>query len=383
MPFTSGVFVNVFGATSAASGQIIQSAVWNNIHADYSAAFNQVMSQFLATSTNRNICWMNGGFEIWQRGAGSSASIPVAASTTLYTADRWYLTTGANQASVVSAQPGLIDESNLCGRIQKNSGQTGTTLLTFGYPLDTDELYRLRSNFATVSFRVRAGANWSPTSGTLTCALYVGTGAVTKRGAGFTGETTIFTIATNLTPGGAAILIVGAAGVAIPINVTQGEIQFTWTPVGTAGAADYFEIDDLELDANISTNFTQTSYDRLSFPEMLSGCKRHYQKSFLYSTVPAAGGGNSNELRRMHGGAGTRGALFWILPVEMRRHPDFNSYHPTTATSSNWLNVTGGTAAVATVATAAGDSKGVLVLHSSLNADQVVSIHMDAGAEIV
>ena len=41
----------------------------------------------------RNVLRANGGLEVWQRGAGASASIAAAASTTAYAADRWYIKT--------------------------------------------------------------------------------------------------------------------------------------------------------------------------------------------------------------------------------------------------------------------------------------------------
>jgi hypothetical protein len=52
-------------------------------------------------AAGRNIL-INGDCEVWQRGAGGSASIAVAASTTAYTCDMAYLTANANEASVVS-----------------------------------------------------------------------------------------------------------------------------------------------------------------------------------------------------------------------------------------------------------------------------------------
>ena len=118
MPFSNFTFTNVSGATTAAPGQTVQSAVWNNIHTDYATALTMLMSQLGTTPTNKNVCWMNGGFEVWQHGAGSASSIALAASTTLYTADRWYYTTGVNQASVVAAVTGLTDQSQLGGRVR-------------------------------------------------------------------------------------------------------------------------------------------------------------------------------------------------------------------------------------------------------------------------
>jgi hypothetical protein len=385
MPFTSGVFANVAGAITATPGQTIQSAVWNNIHTDYATAFNQLMGQLLGLNTNRNSLWMNGGFEVWQRGAGISSSIAVGAGVTAYTADRWYLTTGANQASIVSAQTGLSDRSRASCRVIRNSGQTGTTAMVFGYPLDEDEIFRLRGNKVSLNLLARAGANWSPASGTLVVSLYVGTGAVAKRGGGFTGETQVLTVSTNLTAGGSAVAITGQSSGVVPTNSTQGELQFTWTPVGTAGAADNIDLDDIQLESVTSANtWTAFQYDRLDFPTMLQGCKRHYTKTFEYGTAPAAGGGLNNALT-FYSQATARIGIFWQLSPEMRSNPTFLKFHPTTATSSNWLNFTAGATVSASIDTTnnAGATKGIFVYGLTAAAvDQFIYIHMSADAGI-
>ena len=238
MPFTNGVFANVVGATTAVAGDIIQSAVWNNIHGDYSTALNMLMGQMITSPSNRNIAWMNGGMEIWQRGSGATASIAVAASTTAYTSDRWYINTDTNEASTVSAQAGLVDESLLCARVQRNAAQTGTGGMTFGYPLDTDEILRMRGNIVNVSFRIRAGADWSPANGTISATLRVGTGAVAKVVSGFTNPTDPLTVSANLTT--STVLVQASGSAIVPLTATQAELFFFWVPVGTAGAADYF-----------------------------------------------------------------------------------------------------------------------------------------------
>lgn len=341
MPFnSSGVFVNVAGATSAATGQIIQSTVWNNIHADYSLAFNEVMGQMITTPSNRNLLWMNGGLEVWQRGAGSAASIAVAASSNLYTADRWYATTNANQDSVVSAQSGLADESQLCARVQRNSGQTGTSAMRFSFPLDTDEIFRGRGNFVSLSFRARAGANWSPASGTLSFNLFSGTGAspAKRGGTPYAGEVSVLSGTVNLTAGGAIVSTVVTGALIVPTNSTQMELQFFWTPVGTAGANDYVEIDDVQLEAHLSANdYVPTAYDRLPFSQMIAGCIRHYQKSFVYGQAPAYGATAIDTVQVQPQNT----SLFRIyiqLPVELRATAALNTYSPATATSSAWFN---------------------------------------------
>lgn len=382
MPFTNGVFANVSGATSAAAGQVIQSAVWNAIHADYSTALNMLMGQLINTPSQRNLAWMNGGFEIWQRGAGGSASIALAASTTAYTADRWYLATDANEASVVSAQTGLVDESLLCARVQRNAAQTGVGVMRFAYPLDSDEIAALRGNFVTLSFRARSGALFSPANGTIEIDLYVGTGAVAKRNSTpYTSETNPINASANLTTNTA--LISATSSVIIPTTTTQAEIQISWTPVGTAGATDYFEIDDVQIEAQLSPNtWTPTSYDRLDFPSMLAGCKRHYQKSFLYTVAPAAGGGLENAIT-VRTTASLALGMFWVMAPELRTDPVVNTYNPVTATSSAWLGINGTSLITASILATQVNTKGIFVFMGTLNASLgLYSIHADADAGI-
>lgn len=382
MPFTSGVFANVAGASSAAAGQIIQSAVWNNIHIDYSTALNQLMGQIVSSPSNRNILWMNGGLEVWQRGAGASASISLAASTTAYTADRWYLATDANQASVVSAQSGLSDESNLCARVQRTAAETGTNTMRFAYPLDTDEIVRCRGNIISLVFRIRAGASFSPTSGTLNILIYAGTGAVGKRsGTPYTSETTVISSSVNLTT--TTVLVSVTSAVVVPTNTAQMEIQFNWAPTGTAGATDYFEIDDVQLEPNLSANsWTPTNYDRIDFPTMLNGCLRHYYKSFGYNVAPAAGGGIEDALA--YRAAATAQIGFWLqFPRELRVTPGLTKYHPVTATGSNWYNFTASATVSASFNSTIGATKSIFVIGLTASAiDTVYLIHIAASAGI-
>lgn len=381
MPFTSGVFANVAGATSAASGQTIQSAVWNAIHADYSTALNQISTQVAGFTSFKNIMWMNGGLEVWQRGT----SVAVTASTTVYTADRWSLVAGANQASTISQQIGLTDQSQFCARVQRNSGQTGTTQMIFGYPLDTDEIIKLRGKFAFFRCVIRAGANWSPASGNITIELAYGTGAGPTQRASFSGLVQVInqTIALTTVSQGVAII-----STTIPITATQIQMSFLWTPVGTAGVNDYFEVDDVEIVAipsAVTADYLLDSFERLPFDRMLDGCKRHYQKSFSYEIAPASGNGIADSIKFYAQAAETFG--FWVVHIpELRTTAAFTKYHPTTATSSNWFNLQTGASSSATFATftSAESTKGVLIIASASvsNTANVMAIHYAASAGI-
>lgn len=376
MAFSGTVYTGPSGSTNAAPGQVVQSTVWNNINTDYATALTMLMSQLAANMTDRNILNANGGFEVWQRGAGASSSIAIAATTTAYTADRWYLTTLANQASVVSAQLGLSSNSILSARVLRNAAQTGVGVMTYGCPLDTDEIIRMRGKNVSLSFLAATGANWSPASGTLVVALYTGTGSVAKRGAGFTGEVSVLSISTNIAAGSAATAIAGESLVVVPTNATQAELQFTWTPVGTAGAADYIQLDDVELDAAYSSaDWTPMQFDRVPFDVQLAHCKRHFQKTFDYSVAPAQSGGFPGSISTLVQVAATRVACWWQYPVEMRVTGSNTTFNPAAA-SANWINASVSVSVVVSVdATLSQCTKGVFI-HSAATSSPAAGTNM-------
>lgn len=259
----------------------------------------------------RNIAIANGGFEIWQRGT----SIAVAASTTAYTADRWYIKTGANQASTVSRQTGNVVRSQYAARVQRDSGQTGTGAMYFAMPLDTDELVRLREKQAVLSFNVSAGANWSPTSGELTYKVYCGTGSVAKRGSSaYTGETNPISGTVNLSQGQSATVYSSAISSAIGSGITQAEIQFTWTPTGTAGANDWFQIDDVQIETVPTGTVTFSPIvERADTHFYLQRCRKMFRRQQGYSSYSPFGMGQAK--------SATQGVYIIPLDPEMRVTP--------------------------------------------------------------
>jgi len=139
-------------------------------------------------SFGRNIVGRNGGLEVWQRLVGAGTTIALGASTTAYTADGWYLLTNANQASTVTKVAGLVSQSRAAAKVQRNSAQTGVGVMSFAFPLDSDELFKMRGQQVIISFTAQPGANWSPANGTLTYQLEFGTGANPARTPGVAGS---------------------------------------------------------------------------------------------------------------------------------------------------------------------------------------------------
>lgn len=322
---------------------------------------------------------LNGDMSIWQRGAGGSASISVAASATAYSADRWYITTGANQAHVISQQAGLTDQSRWCARVKRTAAQTGTGAMVFGQPLTLDTLTAIRGKKVTISAQVRSGANWSPASGNLTMALYVGTGAEAKRGAGFTSETTVATVTTALSTSSAVTPISAASAAVVPTSATQAELQFTWTPVGTAGANDYVEIDEVQLELGS----VASPFERLMFADELARCLRFYQKTFPYQSAPVQG---INDLSGslvyfFPTGASGTAVYDWRPPVELRKAaPTYTTFNPITGSSADWRDVTNSTERTASTATNSSKSVSVSLAAGAANSNN--HIHMTVEGEI-
>jgi hypothetical protein len=381
---SSGTYAPASGALTAAPGQVVQSSVWDAIFTDIAGAFSEVGVGLVNLNGFRNILAANGGFEVWQRGAGSSASIAVNASTTAYTADRWYIATNANQASVVAATAGLTSGSNLAAKVTRNSGQTGIVTMAFGFPLDTDEIVRMRGQKISLSFVAKAGANWSPASGTLTCSLQTGTAAPTKLINGYSGLATAVTLAVNLTPGGTAVTTGGISVGTIPLTATQAEVAFTWTPVGTAGADDSFTIDDVMLSYDgINTNGFISAYERLPFGVMQVLCGLHYRKSFPYGVAPAQGAGLSGVAQLVTAGAVNTG--FWIqhYPVPLRTTAAYTTFNPSGASANAQdLSAVASLAVSLDGAGANSPTSNMIFVSAAAAANHIIAIHWQADAGI-
>ncbi len=377
MPFNGNVFTPVSGAESAAPGQVLSSTVWNAIFTDLASALTTVMTQTNTIPTFANVLSANGSFNIWQRGAGSTASFAVPASTTQYTADRWYITTGANQASTVAAATSFDSAAapaHAC-KVQRNAAQTGITSITFGYPLTTDEVVNLNGQRVSFSGLAKAGANWSPTSGTLTINLYVGTGTPQKRGGGFAGETNPLSISVNLAAGTTNSAISGTSTGTVATTSTQGELQVTWTPVGTAGGDDSITFDGFCLVPGTIV----TSFENLPFDYCLKQCKRFFRKSFPYNTPPSFGAGIIGCLSAISAASSQIGFYVQFESIEMYTTATMTTWHPT-ANSNGWLNNTSGVSVTSTLDVASQSAKGIGIFTAAnvTAANQVLYIHYSA-----
>jgi hypothetical protein len=219
---------------------------------------------------------INGGMDIWQRGT----SISLAASTGYangYSADRWDSFTNANQATTISRQA-TSDTTNLpfiqyCLRFQRNSGQTGVGTYGVYQSQETSNSIPFVGKTVTISFYARAGATLISSGGNvLTYQVRTGTGTDQNLLAGYTGSASPINTTATLTANWVRYQATGT----ISSSATEIGTSFEITPVGTAGASDYFEITGVQIEiGSIATNFTRTGGN---IQGEYSACQRYYQR---------------------------------------------------------------------------------------------------------
>ena len=213
---------------------------------------------------------LNSAFQVWQRGT----SISVAASTQPYTADRWQIQTGASVASTVSRQA-TADTTNLpniqyCARVQRNSGQTGTTGIAFAQNFESINSIPFSGKTVTFSFYARAGANYSAASNAL--AVYVISGTGTDQNVfvgGITGQSNFIASSATLTTTWQRFTFTGT----VSTTATQLIADLIYTPVGTAGANDYYEVTGVQLE--VGSTATAFNTYATTIQGELAACRRY------------------------------------------------------------------------------------------------------------
>jgi len=209
----------------------------------------------------------NGGFDVWQRGTSFSHT-----SGKNFICDRWWV----NPSSVggtQTRQSASLDGFNYALRIQRTSGQSGTGLVYLNTEMESADSMQFRGKKVTLSFYARKGANFSQSSSQLTSNLATGTGTDQTLQTGFTGGANVISQNNTLTTSWQKFTHTTSSVLASTVN--QIAVQFTHSPAGTAGAADYYEITGVQLEVGS----TATDFEHRSFGEELALCQRYYQKS--------------------------------------------------------------------------------------------------------
>lgn len=222
---------------------------------------------------------INSSFDIWQRGTSGT---PTSAATR-YVADRWetYRATYAAGLTVsrqTATDAALLPNIQYCMRIQRTAANATTGVISAAHALETINAVPLAGKTVTLSFYARAGANYSSASSALLVSVQTGTGtdqplgAATPIGAFATGAAAPVSETATLTTSWQRFSYSGT----IATSATQVGAVFTYTPVGTAGAADYFEITGVQLEQGGTATFFRRNAP--SIQAELAACQRYYTR---------------------------------------------------------------------------------------------------------
>jgi hypothetical protein len=237
---------------------------------DTNGTINLLTSSTLSYSAGKNAI-INGSFDIWQRGT----SVAVAAAAKTFTADRFWGARGTSVAGATVSRQSVSDTTNLptiqyCARVQRDSGNTSTQYIALTQDIETSNSIRFAGQSVTLTFYARKGANFSAASNALPVSVVTGTGTDQSLSTGYTGQATAFSGTATLTTTWQRFTFTGS----IAATATQIGIQPYYTPVGTAGAADYFEITGVQLElGSTATTFARTGS---GIQGELAACQRYY-----------------------------------------------------------------------------------------------------------
>ena len=249
---------------------------------------------------------LNSAMQIWQRGTS------IAITTSAYLADRWqgYRAVAGSTAS----RQATNDSTNLpfiqyCARVQRDSGNSALNPIFFAQTYETANSIPFAGKTVTMSFYARAGANYSSASSILGVQLYTGTGTDQNYITSFTGGTNAINTNSTLTTTWQRFTYTATLGA----TVSQLAVAFNYTPVGTAGAADFFEVTGVQIDIG-SVALPFRTYAGTIQGE-LAACQRYYASWNRDAAVSDAG------LCVGFASSTTSGRFYLALPVVMRTTP--------------------------------------------------------------
>lgn len=184
----------------------------------------------------------NGDFSKWSRG---TTFTDTSSAITLTGPDRWNIYGGTTGRTITKQDitSSVIAGARYALRYQRDVGNSSTTAGYLSTAIGTADSLRFAGKTATLSFYARAGANYSASSGNLTAQVRSGTG-IDENPNSFTNQAFPLNSIVSLTTSWQRFTITGT----IASNATELAVWFNPTPVGTAGAADYFEVTGVQFE---------------------------------------------------------------------------------------------------------------------------------------
>jgi len=277
---------------------------------------------------------INGDMRINQRGISTNWASPTAVGAVtggIYATDRWNVYRGSYQTGAAVAQGTLAitDQPYKDGlqyylRVGRVSGDTGTNLVDCQCNMESRDSYRFAGQPVTLSFYYRTG---SGLSGSATAALDSGTATDQAARNGITGGVNLVTQTLVASNAWQRASFTGFS----PANSSQLIVSFLYTPSGTAGGFDYFDITGVQLEkGTVATPFEVRPYG-----VELALCQRYY--------VRFTGDGSYKPLGTAYVLSATSCQGVIVAPTSMRTQPstiDISSSSNSCAYSSSMIQGT-------------------------------------------
>jgi hypothetical protein len=161
-----------------------------------------------------------------------------------------------------------------CARAQRDNGNAATDGIYLYQSMETVNSIPFVGKTVTLSFYARKGANYSAASSGLLVALNTGTGT-DQNWASYTGASTAISQTATLTATWQRFSYTSASPIATTVN--ELAVSFGFLGVGTAGAADYFEITGVQLEVGSVVTPFRTNGETIQGE--LAACQRYYWDS--------------------------------------------------------------------------------------------------------
>jgi hypothetical protein len=280
--------------------------------------------------------FLNAAMQIAQRGT-SFASSALSSAAASYTLDRWMAFRSSFTSGATMSRQATGDTTNLpfiqyCIRVARDNANASTNALWLSQSIESLNSIPYAGKTVTFSFYARAGANYSSASSALTVVLQSGTGTDQNIITTWTGGSNVVNQTATLTTTWQRFTYTGS----VPSTATELGLYFTETPVGTAGAADYFEVTGVQLEVgSVATPFKTNG---ATIQGELAACQRYFIRT---AATPNFGYIGVGQLK-----SGTEGVYSVSFPTEMRVTPSV------TTSAANTFVITNGADASSVVTTA-------------------------------
>jgi hypothetical protein len=264
---------------------------------DYAAIGDSTESSSTETEPGVKNAVRNGAFNTWS--GGTSFSNLSGDGDGDEVADGWYLSQPNAAANAVSRQNANSVGARYALRFGRPQSSSSTDELRLWQTPATDEVYRLRGKTVTVSVGLVAGADFSAAAG-LSILLASGTsagedgdGMAAGTWGGYLAEISVVQALTTT-------LVRYQFTADLATNIGELGLQISYAPTGTAGANDWVQIEDVQIEAGEAASAFEALPEPLDF-------LRTSMTTFFRAIVDDA---DAEEMRATLGASAVGDALF-------------------------------------------------------------------------